>query len=293
MKRDIVGYGRHVIPVQWPNKARLALNFVVNYEEGAELSPVNGDQYAETYGGEFTLAAKPQGMRNLSMESLFEYGSRTGIWRLMRLFDQNNIPVTFFITGYALTLNPVFCDYLRETNHEIAGHGWRWIDYATIPKEEERKHIQNCIQTIQKLTGKDVNGWYSGRRSEHTRQLLREIGGFIYDSDSYSDDLPYFEHDHLIIPYTLDCNDFRFTTSPGFSMANDFLTHLKYAFTYLYEEKRPALMTIGLHSRISGHPGRCMAIKHFIEFIKTFSNVWIARRIDIAHHWLSQNNSPQ
>ncbi|RUR10770.1 chitin deacetylase [Legionella septentrionalis] len=287
--RDMSGYGKKQSGVQWPQKARMAVNFVINYEEGAELTPVNGDLCAETYGGEFPLAAKPEGMRNLSMESLFEYGSRAGIWRLLRLFDAAGIPLTFFVTGFALTLNPEFCVYLTHSKHEIAGHGWRWIDYARLAKKEEKEHMQICIDTIAALTGKRPQGWYTGRRSLHTRNLLREIGGFIYDSDSYADDLPYFEQEHLIIPYALDCNDFRFSISPGFRTGTDFFDYLKDSFDYLYAENRPVMLSIGLHPRFSGHPGRCMALKRFIGHIQQFPDIWITRRIDIANYWLSQS----
>ncbi|KTD22018.1 polysaccharide deacetylase [Legionella lansingensis] len=286
MIRDMVGYGRETPIIYWPNQAKIAVNFVLNYEEGAELTPLNGDKQAEVYGGEFPLAKKPAGMRNLSMESLFEYGSRAGVWRLLRLFDKENIPLTFFATGLALNLNDELCNYLKTANHEIAGHGWRWIDYTRVPKEEEKKHILQCKETIQEHTGKSIQGWYTGRRSKNTRNLLLEIGGFVYDSESYADDLPYFEGQHLIIPYTLDCNDFRFSTSPGFSHGEEFFKHLKYTFDYLYQEERTAMMTIGLHARISGHPGRCMAVKQFIDYLKQFSNIWLTRRIDIANYWL-------
>ncbi|KTC85186.1 polysaccharide deacetylase family protein [Legionella brunensis] len=296
MTRQIVGYGQNAPLIFWPNHAKVAVNFVLNYEEGAELTPVNGDKFSETYGGEFPLASKPEGMRNLSMESLFEYGSRAGLWRLIRLFEAENIPLTFFITGLALTLNPELSQYLKTSDHEIAGHGWRWIDYAQMAKGDEKEHILRCRSTIKELTGKLVQGWYTGRRSENTRDLLIEVGGFLYDSDSYADELPYFEDSHLIIPYTLDCNDFRFSTSPGFANGDAFFTHLKNTIDYLYAEKRPAIMTIGLHARISGHPGRCMAIKQFIDYLKQFPALWITRRIDIAKFWLKlhkQSKGPQ
>lgn len=287
MKRNMVGYGRNPPNRLWANEAKIAVNFVINYEEGAELTPLNNDDFAETYGGEFPLPIKTKGERSLSMESLFEYGSRVGIWRLIRLFEDEHIPVTFFVTGFALTLNPELSNYLKQCDHELAGHGWRWIDYATCSKSDEKNHIQRCVETLKKYTGKKIYGWYSGRRSIHTRDLLRELGGFVYDSDSYNDDLPYLEDGHLIIPYTLDCNDFRFSTTPGFNNGSDFLQHLKDTFSYLYHEQRMALMTIGLHPRISGRPGRCMAIQQFIRFIKEFSNVWLATRYDIARYWLS------
>lgn len=285
MMREIVGYGQNPPNVFWPGKAKLAVNFVLNYEEGAECTPVNSDKYAETYGGEFPLTTKSAGVRNLSMESLFEYGSRAGLWRLLRLFNAENIPLTFFATGLALTLNPELCHYLKSSAHDIAGHGWRWIDYAQLSSQEEKEHILQCRQAVEDLTGKLMQGWYTGRRSENTRYLLLDIGGFLYDSDSYADDLPYFEGEHLIIPYTLDCNDFRFGTSPGFANGDDFFIHLKNTFDYLYTEERTAIMTVGLHPRFSGHPGRCMAIKQFITYLKQHSAVWITRRLDIANYW--------
>lgn len=283
--RNLVGFGQPGASIQWPNQARIALNFVVNYEEGAELTPVNGDAQAETYGGEFPLATKPLGMRNLSQESIFEYGARAGIWRLIRLFDALKIPLTFFVTGLAIQQNPEFAAYLRQANHEIAGHGWRWIDYALLSKAEEKKHIQHCIETILQLTGKRITGWYTGRRSEYTRQLLHEIGGFAYDSDSYADDVPYFEAEHLIVPYTLDCNDFRFGTTPGFSHGDMFYQYLKNTFDVLYQEQRTAMMTVGLHPRYSGRPGRCWAVQQFLAHVSQFADVWITRRVDIAHYW--------
>lgn len=285
MNRDMVGYGGNTPDICWPNGAKLAVNFVINYEEGAELTPVNQDKYSETYGGEFPLIPKPSGMRHLSMESLFEYGSRAGIWRLIRLFDKEHIPITFFISGLALSLNPALCRYLSNAAHELAGHGWRWIDHSEMPKTIEKQQIQQCVDTIHQLTGKTIQGWYTGRGSANTRQLLKETGGFLYDSDSYADDLPYWDEGHLIIPYTLDCNDFRFSTSPGFSSDEDFLQHLMNSFQLLYEEQQLALMTVGLHARISGRPGRALMVKRFLEFIKTVPDIWIATRLEIAQFW--------
>ncbi|KTD59079.1 polysaccharide deacetylase family protein [Legionella shakespearei] len=286
MTRDLKGYGSHPPQIEWPNKARIAINFVINYEEGSELSPVNGDSEAETYGSDFPFSKKPKGERNYSMESFYEYGSRVGIWRLLRLFDSHYLPLTFFATGYALTLNPEFSAYLTDSRHEVAGHGWRWINYDKVPRSTEKKHIYRCIDTIEQLTNQRPIGWYTGRRSKHTRDLLLEIGGFLYDSDSYADDLPYKIGQHLVIPYSLDCNDFRFTTSPGFASGNDFYQHLKSTFDYLYQENRTAIMTIGLHPRLSGKAGNCMALSQFIAYIMQFQNIWIARRMDIARYWL-------
>jgi allantoinase len=289
--RDLVGYGALGSKIFWPNKARIAVSFIMNYEEGSELSPIHGDLTAETYGGEFPLVPKPQGMRNLSMESIFEYGSRSGLWRLLRLFDAEKIPLTIFATGLALTLNPEFCSYLQQKKHEIAGHGWRWIDYSLLPREEEKQHITQTLDAIKNLTGFQPRGWYTGRRSENTRSLLKEIPTLLYDSDSYADDAPYVEEGHLIIPYTLDCNDFRYTTSPGFSTGRDFSAHLQATFNYLYQENRGNMMSVGLHPRISGRPGRCHAVKEFLDYIKKFPDVWITRRIDIAEYFLNLKNA--
>lgn len=291
MNRDLRGYADYPPIPCWPHGARVAVNFVMNYEEGAERTPLNGDTQAETYGGEFPLTTPALGLRHLGMESLFEYGSRTGVWRLLRLFKQEAMPLTFFATGLALQLNPELCDYLRFSDYDIAGHGWRWIDYASMPRAEEKKHISQCVKTIQQLTGHQPQGWYTGRRSENTRALLREIGGFVYDSDSYADDLPYFDDQHLIIPYTLVCNDFRYLTTPGFASAHDFYLQLKNTLDYLYQDNRPALMTIGLHARISGHPARCLAVKHFMDYLRRFPDLWITRRIDVAHYWLAESKA--
>lgn len=288
--RHLEGFGG-VNPLDsWPNNSKIAINFVINYEEGAELSPLNGDPIAEFYGGEFPLVKPNTGQRHLGMESLFEYGSRAGIWRLIRLFDQEHIPVTFFITGFALASNQALCQYLKNCSHEIAGHGWRWIDYKDIDIKVEKKHIQQTTQTIKDLTGHQIAGWYTGRRSAHTRDLLIKIGGFLYDSDSYADDYPYFIKNHLIIPYSLDCNDFRYSTSPGFNYPDQFFHHLKDTFDYLYQENRKCMMSIGLHPRFSGHPGRCLAIEKFIQYIKQFDDIWITRRIDIAKYWIDKTS---
>jgi allantoinase len=202
------------------------------------------------------------------------------------LFDSHQLPLTFFVTGYALTLNPEFSAYLANSNHEVAGYGWRWINYAKESRATEKQHMYRCIEILEQLTGQRPVGWYTGRRSKHTRDLLLEIGGFVYDSDSYADDLPYKIDEHLVIPYSLECNDFRLTTSPGFATSNDFYQHLKNTFDYLYQENRPAIMTIGLHPRLSGKAGNCMALSQFIAYIMQFQNIWISRRVDIARYWL-------
>ena len=287
MDRDMMGYGPERPNFQWPNKSKVAINFVINYEEGAENSPINGDDYCESYGGELPMPAREKHQRNLSMESLFEYGSRVGIWRLLRLFDRHQLPVTFFATGKALSLNPALCQYLKNHQHDIAGHGWRWIDYQNIDKKIEKTHITQCKQTIEALTGKCVEGWYTGRRSENTRALLQEVGGFQYDSDAYADELPYFIGEQLIIPYTLVYNDFRFLTTPGFASSKDFQQTLTSAVDYLLKEDKMSLLTIGLHPRITGYAHRCQALAQFVNRVVK-QDVWIARRIDIASYWLSQ-----
>ncbi|HAT6339768.1 TPA: polysaccharide deacetylase family protein [Legionella pneumophila] len=289
MTRDLTGYGSEQINLTWPNKAKIAINFVINYEEGAELTPLNGDTKAEFYGSDFPFVPKGNAERNYGIESIYEYGSRVGIWRLIRLFDKHSIPLTFFVTGYALILNPEFSSYLASHNHEVAGHGWRWIDYSKESKATEKKHISRCIDTLQELTGQRPLGWYTGRRSPFTRDLLTQIGGFVYDSDSYADELPYFINKHLVIPYSLDCNDFRFTISPGFVTAQDFYQRLKNTFDYLYQENRLAIMIIGLHPRLSGKPDRCHALNEFLSYIRQFQNIWIAKRIDIALYWLTKH----
>lgn len=288
--RDFLGYGLEEKQWFWPNNAKIAINFVINYEEGSELSPLNGDAEAETSGADFPFTAKAKGERNLSMESFYEYGSRVGLWRLLRLFNHYQIPLTFFVTGQALILNPLLANYLAQSQHEVAGHGWRWINYADIPPEIEKKHFLLCIETIKKLTGQRPKGWYTGRRSENTRKILLEIGGFLYDSDSYADELPYYIDKHLVIPYSLDCNDFRFTTTPGFSSTQAFYERLIHTFNYLYQEKRLTIMTIGLHPRLSGKPDRSQMLKQFLDYLAQYQDIWITRRIDIAHYWLKQPN---
>ncbi|QEY51279.1 polysaccharide deacetylase family protein [Legionella longbeachae] len=285
--RDLVGYGPEGKDFVWPNNAKVAINFVINYEEGSELSPVNNDEQAETSGADFPFTPKAKKQRNLSMESFYEYGSRVGLWRLVRLFDAYNTPLTFFVTGHALTLNPLLAKYLTQNHHDVAGHGWRWINYANVPRNKEKEHILLCIETLEHLTKKNPKGWYTGRRSENTRELLREIGGFLYDSDSYADELPYYVDNHLIIPYSLDCNDFRFTT-PGFCSTQEFYMRLMSTFNYLYQEKRPAIMTVGLHPRLSGKPDRCLMIKKFLNHLAQHKDIWITRRIDIAQFWLKK-----
>ncbi len=290
MSRNCQGYGAAGPNITWPNQARCVVNFVINYEEGAERSPVNHDRFAETYGGEFPLSPRQAGIRHLSMESLYEYGSRTGIWRLIRLFDGRQVPVTFFVTGFALLQNPEFATFLSHCPHDIAGHGWRWLDYHDMSVEQEQEHIHKCLQAIRTLTGKQATGWYTGRQSIHTRQLVAQCSDVLYCSDSYADDWPYEEQGLLMLPYSLDCNDFRYSTSPGWSCGADFLSHLIDSFDYLYQENKGAIMTIGLHPRFSGHPGRCAVIAKFLDHLQSYPDIWLAHRHDIAKYWLQQSN---
>ncbi len=289
--RNMIGYGSKKFKVEWPNKARLALQIVLNYEEGAESSILNGDKYSETFLSEI-IGAKPIKGRHINMESLYEYGSRRGFWRLHRLFKEKKIPITIFGVGMALEKNPDVCKAIKEANYEVASHGWRWIDYQNIKKTIEKKHMALAIDKIKKIFGKRPLGWYTGRCSPNTRDLVFEEGGFLYDSDSYGDDLPYWEVRNkkklLIIPYTLDNNDMRFSTNQGFNTGDDFFSYLKDSFDALYEEGKeyPKMMSVGLHCRIIGRPGRIQSLKKFLNYVSKYKKVWFCRRIDIAKHWI-------
>ena len=288
MQRDLIGYGGKPPKLVWPGNGRLALNFVINLEEGSESNILEGDEQSESYLTDLPGVIPLKGERHLSSESMFEYGSRAGIWRLLELFDK--LPITFFATGQALEKNTKIAEFLKSSPYEVAGHGWRWISYRAIPKEVEREHIKKTIQTIEHLTNKKVKGWYTGRASVNTRELIVEQG-LEYDSDSYADDLPYWVNvlskPHLIVPYNLDCNDARFGMTPGFNQGEDFYYYLKATFDQLYLEGStcPKVMTVGLHPRFSGRPGRANAVARFIEYIKTFDRVWICTREEIAKHF--------
>lgn len=290
MQRDLIGYGSSPPKVIWPHKARIALNFVLNYEEGSELTLLNGDRHSESYATDLPGAVELTNERHLSVESQFEYGSRTGIWRLLNLFEESKIALTIFAAGLALEQNLELANKLKDSPYDIVGHGYRWINYREVSEDIEREHIQKTIHLIHQLTGKQVSGWYTGRRSQNTRKLIAELG-LRYDSESYADDLPYWidlsGRDHLIIPYSLDTNDIRYTTSPGWNNGQDFFQYLKDAFDCLYHEGQtfPKMMTVGLHARLSGRPGRYEALRRFIDYIKKFDKVWICRREEIANHW--------
>ena len=289
--RDLIGYGSNLPRVEWPNKARIAVQIVLNYEEGAENCVLNGDKNSEVFLSEI-IGAQPIKGRHMNMESLYEYGSRVGFWRLHNLFQEKEIPITIFGVGMALEKNPEICKAIIEADYEVASHGWRWIDYQNIKKSEEKKHMQLAIKAHTKIFGKRPDGWYTGRCSPNTRDLVMEDGGFLYDSDSYSDDLPYWESRNkkkqLIIPYTLDNNDMRFATNQGFNTGDHFYSYLKDSFDTLYEEGRtnPKMMSVGLHCRLIGKPGRIQSLKKFLDYIQKHEDIWVCKRVDIAKHWI-------
>ena len=289
--RDMIGYGSKDQKIKWPNNARIAVQIVLNYEEGAENCVLNGDNNSEVFLSEI-IGAQPVKGRHINMESLYEYGSRAGFWRLYKLFQEKKIPITVFGVGMALEKNPEVCKAIIDADYEVASHGWRWIDYQNVKKSEEKKHMNLAIQAHTKIFGKRPDGWYTGRCSPNTRDLVMEDGGFLYDSDSYSDDLPYWEirnkKKQLIIPYTLDNNDMRFATNQGFNTGDHFFSYLKDSFDVLYEEGKtnPKMMSVGLHCRLIGKPGRIQSLKKFLNYILKYEDVWICKRIDIAKHWI-------
>ncbi|WP_461480699.1 allantoinase PuuE [Porticoccus sp.] len=292
-RRDLVGYGGRPPHPRWPGEARLAVQFVLNIEEGAERSILNGDKESESYLHELPGRPPRMGERDWSVESMYEYGSRAGVWRILELFRARNLPLTAFAVGRALQLNPEIGRALAAAGHEIAGHGYRWIDYRDMPEDEERRHIRQTIEVIERICGQRPLGWYTGRVSHNTRRLLREEGGFLYSSDTYNDDLPYWlagAPPLLAIPYTLVNNDVRYLLPTGFSSGEDFFQLLKDAFDLLWleGETQPKMMSVGLHGRISGHPARAMALARFLDYIQEHDGVWICRREDIARHWISQ-----
>ena len=289
--RNMIGYGSKGKNISWPNNAKLALQIVLNYEEGGENSVLHGDKYSETFLSEI-IGAKAIKGRHISMESIYEYGSRSGFWRLDKLFKEKKIPVTIFGVGLALKQNSEVCNAIKNGDYEIAAHGYRWIDYQDVKKSVEKKHMQQAIKTIKDIFGSRPLGWYTGRCSPNTRDLVFDDGGFLYDSDSYSDDLPYWEYrgkkKQLIIPYTLDNNDMRFATNQGFNTGDHFYNYLKDSFDALYEEGKttPKMMSVGLHCRLIGRPGRIQSLKKFLDYVLKFEDVWICKRIDIAKHWI-------
>jgi allantoinase len=292
-ERDLVGYGGRPPHPRWPGEARIAVQFVLNIEEGGESSVLNGDARSEAWLHELPGRPTRTGERDLSVEGMYEYGSRAGVWRILELFSARGLPLTAFAVGRALELTPDIGRALSAAEHEVAGHGYRWLDYREIPEEEERHHIRRTVEIIQRLCGKRPLGWYTGRVSHNTRRLLCEEGGFLYDSDAYNDDLPYWlagSPTHLVIPYTLVNNDARYLLPNGFASGEDFFGLLKDAFDLLWQEgeRHPKMMSVGLHGRISGHPPRAMALARFLDYVQSHDSVWICRREEIARHWMAQ-----
>ena len=290
--RDLIGYGQNVPNANWPNKARLAISFVLNYEEGGERCVLHGDSESEAFLSEMPGAVPLQGVRNLSMESCYEYGSRAGVWRLLSLFADYQIPLTIFAVAMALERHPDVAKAFVAANHEICSHGYRWLDYQYTDEAEEREHLHKAINIIKELTGKRPTGWYTGRLGPNTRRLVAEEGGFLYDSDAYDDDLPYWvkanNKPHLVIPYTLDVNDMRFATPQGFNSGEQFFQYLKDSFDTLYAEgaTTPKMMSVGLHCRLVGRPGRIASLKRFLDYVKQHDDVWLCTREQIANHWI-------
>ncbi len=295
--RDLKGYGQNPPTVTWPNNARVALSFVLNYEEGGERCILHGDPESEAFLSEMPSAVPFPGQRHMSMESIYEYGSRAGVWRLLRLFKERDIPLTIFAVATAIERYPEVAKVFVEEGHEICSHALKWISYQDMSIEEERKQMHDAIDIIERVTGNRPLGWYTGRDSPNTRQLVMEEGGFMYDSDSYADDLPYWvdgpHGKHLVIPYTLDTNDMRFAQVQGFNNGEVFFQYLKDSFDLLYEEgaTAPKMLSIGMHCRLLGRPGRAAALKRFLDYVQQHDQVWYARRIDIANHW-HQNHKP-
>jgi len=291
--RDMTGYGSNSIHPNWPNKAKVALQFVLNYEEGGENCVLHGDKASEAFLSEIVAAKPYEGARHMSMESLYEYGSRVGVWRILSLFREFEIPITIFAVAMAIARNRELADYLVDEGYDICAHGLRWIDYQFVDQETEREHMDSCISLLKDVLGKRPIGWYTGRNSPNTRRLVIEEGGFMYDSDSYDDDLPYWvkgksnKDKHLVIPYTLDVNDMRFATPQGFNSGDQFFSYLKDSFDALYLEGKthPKMMSVGMHARILGRPGRIMAMRRFLEYVRNFDDVWFCTRKQIAEHW--------
>ncbi|WP_374584538.1 allantoinase PuuE [Ideonella dechloratans] len=293
--RDLVGYGRKPPHARWPGNARVAVQFVLNYEEGGENAVLHGDAGSEQFLSEmFNPAAYPA--RHLSMEGIYEYGSRVGVWRILREFERRGLPLTVFGVSMALERHPELTQAFVELGHEIACHGWRWIHYQNLPEEVEREHMARGMEIIERLTGQRPLGWYTGRDSPNTRRLVADFGGFAYDSDYYGDDLPFWLQvkktdgslaPHLVVPYTLDTNDMRFSLPQGFSHGDEFFEYLRDAFDVQYAEgdERPSMMSIGMHCRLLGRPGRFKALQRFLDHVQSHSRVWVTRRIDIAQHW--------
>ncbi len=289
--RDLIGYGNNPPPPRWPGNARIAVQFVINYEEGGENNILHGDDASEAFLSEIVNARPWPGTRHPNMESIYEFGSRAGFWRLHRLFTSRQVPATVFGVAMALERNPQAVEAMLAAGWEIASHGWRWIDYQFIPEAEEIEHLQRAVDIHTRVTGEAPQGFYLGRTSPNTRRLTAEHGRFVYSADSYADELPYWVMDYenplLIVPYTLDANDMRFATAQGFNSGQQFFTYLKDTFDFLYAEGEtaPKMMSVGLHCRLAGRPGRAAAVARFLDYVLNHEQVWLTRRIDIAKHW--------
>jgi putative urate catabolism protein len=297
--RDLIGYGRNPPQANWPAGARIALQFVLNYEEGGENATLHGDLGSEQFLSEmFNPPSYPE--RHLTMESNYEYGSRVGVWRLLKEFEKRHLPLTVFGVSMALQRHPELTAAFMELGHEIACHGWRWINYQQMDEATEQQHMQTGMEIIRQMTGQAPTGWYTGRDSPNTRRLLLDHGGFEYDSDYYGDDLPFWMKvrksdgqvlPHLVVPYTLDINDMRFALPQGYSQADDFFVYLRDSFDVLYAEGEttPKMMSIGMHCRLLGRPGRMLALQKFLDHVEKHDKVWVCKRIDIARHWKSHH----
>jgi allantoinase len=295
--RDLIGYGRNPPHAQWPGKAKIAVQFVLNYEEGGENSVLHGDKASEQFLSEIIGAAAFEA-RHLSMESIYEYGSRAGVWRILKEFEKRKLPLTVFGVSMALERHPELTQAFVELGHEIACHGWRWIHYQSMDEATEREHMRIGMDIIKKMTGTVPQGWYTGRDSPNTRRLVADYGGFLYDSDYYGDDLPFYTDvtktngevaSHLVVPYTLDSNDMRFASAQGFNTGEHFFQYLKDSFDVLYAEgeESPKMLSIGMHCRLLGRPGRMRSLQKFLDYIESHERVWVCRRVDIAKHWLA------
>ncbi len=294
--RDLIGYAGSPPDPRWPNQARIAVQFVINYEEGGENSILHGDPASEKFLSEMVGAEAIPDMRHMNMESIYEFGSRAGFWRLHRLFSERNLPVTVYGVAMALERNPAAVQAMLDSNWEIATHGYRWIDYQHMPEDQELEHLHKAIEIHTRVTGTRPTGVYIGRISPNSIRLAAEEGGFTWCADTYADDLPYWCHDYknpqLMVPYTLDVNDMRFATPQGFNAGDQFYNYLKDTFDMLYDEgeQAPKMMSIGLHCRLVGRPGRAQALRKFLDYIADKQSVWVCRRINIAEHWI--NNFP-
>ncbi|MGI9220022.1 MAG: allantoinase PuuE [Woeseiaceae bacterium] len=290
--RDLCGYGQNVPAANWPNDSRIAVQFVVNYEEGAENCVLHGDEHSEAFLSEIVNAHPLPNQRHMNMESIYEYGARAGFWRLYRMFTERRLPVTVFGVAMALQRNPDAVKAMQAADWEIASHGYRWIDYQEVDEATEREHMQRAIDIHSEVTGERPTGWYLGRCSPRTHRLVAEEGGFAYNADCYSDDLPFWDDLHgtpqLMVPYTLDANDMRFATPQGFNSGQQFYDYLKDSFDVLYAEGS-RMLSIGLHCRIAGRPGRAAALARFLDYVAEHDAVWVTRRIDIAEHWRAQH----